>query len=77
MAARRSTLGVPGASARAQYLRRQAAREQRSAKSVQPHHELAWLLGAEGEELLADMLSESLADCPARLLHDRRVPSPR
>ena len=77
MAARRSTLGVPGASARAQYLSRQAAREQRSGKGVQPQHELAWLLGAEGEELLADMLSEALADTTARLLHDRRVPETR
>lgn len=70
----RPTIGVPGASARAQYLRRQAARERRSEKAPQPLHELAWLMGAEGEERLADFLSESLADTTARLLHDRRVP---
>ncbi len=70
----RPTIGVPGASARAQYLRRQAAREQRCDKAPQPRHELVWLIGAEGEELLADFLSESLADTTARLLHDRRVP---
>lgn len=68
-------MGVPGASARAQHARCRAARERRTGKDgPQSGQEYVWRLGAEGEELLADLLGELLADTPVQLLHDRRIP---
>lgn len=78
-------LGVPGASARREFERRQARREERIrsahkrlgglilAVSDDPQSTTAWSVGAAGEELLGARLDE-LAGDDVRVLHDRRVP---
>lgn len=77
--------GVPGASARREYERRQARRENRIrsehrklgglilAVSKDPQSNRAWDTGALGEERLGTRLNE-LAGESLRVLHDRRIP---
>lgn len=77
--------GVPGASARREFERRKARREQRihdkhpriggllHALSDEPQSTTAWEVGALGEERLGARLSE-LASEQFRVLHDRRIP---
>lgn len=83
-------IGVPGASARKEYERRRAKREQKidekwgtgrlgrfvKAISDDPQSTTAWSQGAKGEERVAEILHERLGD-HAVLLHDRRVPKTR
>lgn len=83
-------IGVPGASARKEFERRRAKREQRieekwgsgrlgrfvKAVSDDPQSTTAWAQGAKGEERVAEILHERLGD-HAVLLHDRKVPSTR
>lgn len=80
-------VGTPGASARKEFDRRHAKREQqieerwgtgrlgRMAKllSDDPQSTTAWARGAHGEERVAEILSERLNE-HAVLLHDRKVP---
>jgi hypothetical protein len=80
-------IGTPGASARKEFERRRARREQkveakwgtgrmgRFAKAVSddPQSTKAWAQGAGGEERVAEILTHALAD-QAILLHDRKVP---
>jgi hypothetical protein len=80
--------GTPGASARREFERRRAAREQRirdkhpriggliHALSDDPQSTRAWDTGAIGEERLGHRLNE-LASETLRVLHDRRVPGGR
>ena len=80
-------IDVPGGSARREYERRKAGREQRiraahpklggliPALSDDPQSTRAWERGAIGEELLAERLKDLPAD--TRVLHDRRVPGSR
>lgn len=80
--------GVPGASARREYERRHARREERIrtehrrlgglilALSADPQSTTAWDTGALGEERLGARLDE-LADDSLRVLHDRRIPGSR
>jgi hypothetical protein len=83
-------VGTAGASARKEYERRQAKREQQIEQkwgtgrigkvakflSDEPQTTKAWAEGAKGEERVAKILHEHLAD-KAILLHDRRVPKTR
>ncbi|MFV0317068.1 MAG: nuclease-related domain-containing protein [Microthrixaceae bacterium] len=80
-------LGVAGASARREYDRRHAKREQKLEEtwgtgrigkvakflSDDPQTTKAWAQGARGEERLAKVLQDSLGES-AVLLHDRKVP---
>jgi hypothetical protein len=80
--------GSAGASARREYQRRAAKREQRVrsahpklgglilALSDEPQSTRAWDRGARGEELLAKRL-DALSDRGVLLLHDRRIPGSR
>lgn len=80
--------GTAGASARREFERRSAQREQRIraahpklgglilALSDDPQSTTAWKTGARGEELLGKRL-DSLADRGVRTLHDRRIPGTR
>jgi hypothetical protein len=80
--------GTPGASARREFERRKARREQRirtshphlggliHALSDEPQSTTAWDTGAVGEERLGRRLSE-LAGDTFRVLHDRRIPGTR
>lgn len=80
--------GVAGASARREFERRVAKREQRIrqrhpkmgglilALSDDPQSTTAWQRGAKGEELLGQRLDE-LAARGVRVLHDRRIPRSR
>jgi hypothetical protein len=80
--------GVPGASARREFQRRRANREQRirdkhpkigrliHSLSDEPQSTRAWDTGALGEEKLGSRLNE-LASERLRVLHDRRVPGSR
>lgn len=77
--------GVPGASARREFERRHARREERVrskhkrlggvilALSDDPQSTRAWDTGAVGEERLGARLNE-LAGASLRVLHDRRIP---
>jgi hypothetical protein len=81
-------VGVPGASARREYERRQAKRVQqirekhprtarlRLAMSDDPQSTKAWDAGALGEERLGEALNELSPDT-IRVLHDRRIPDTR
>lgn len=78
-------VGAAGASAKREYERRKAAREQRVrekhphiggfllAISDEPQSTRAWATGARGEELLGSAL-DSLAAKGVRVMHDRRIP---
>ncbi|KRF34677.1 NERD domain protein [Nocardioides sp. Soil805] len=80
--------GTPGGSARREFERRRAAREQRirtkhpkiggllHALSDEPQTTRAWDTGAVGEERLGKRLNE-LASGDVRILHDRRIPRTR
>lgn len=80
--------GTPGASARREFERRSAKREERVraahprlgglilALSDDPQSTTAWARGARGEELLGSALN-GLTDRGVRLLHDRRIPRNR
>jgi hypothetical protein len=80
--------GTPGASARREFERRHARREQQirtahprlggliHALSDDPHSTRAWETGALGEERLGARLNQ-LASDSLRVLHDRRIPGTR
>ncbi|MDQ6937615.1 MAG: NERD domain-containing protein [Actinomycetota bacterium] len=80
--------GTAGASARREFGRRVAKREQRMrerhpnlggmilALSSAPQSTTAWQRGTKGEELLGKRLDE-LTEYGVRLLHDRRIPGTR
>jgi hypothetical protein len=80
--------GTPGASARREFERRKALREQRirdkhprlggliNALSDEPQSTTAWEKGAGGEERLGKRLNELSSD-RLRVLHDRRIPGSR
>jgi hypothetical protein len=80
--------GSPGASARREFERRKAQREERTrtkhprlgglilALSDDPQSTRAWDTGALGEERLGNRLNE-LASDSLRILHDRRIPGSR
>ncbi len=80
--------GSPGASARREFERRKAKREERTrtkhpklgglilALSDDPQSTRAWDTGALGEERLGNRLNE-LASDSLRTLHDRRIPGSR
>ncbi|WAX56200.1 NERD domain-containing protein [Jatrophihabitans cynanchi] len=80
--------GKAGASARREYERRVAKREDRIrarhpklgglllALSEEPQSTTAWERGAKGEELLGRSL-DGLADHGVKVLHDRRIPGTR
>ena len=80
--------GTPGASARREFERRKARREQRirdkhprlggliHALSEEPQSTTAWDKGALGEERVGQRLNE-LASDRLRVLHDRRIPGTR
>ena len=80
--------GTPGASARREFERRSARREQRirtahpklggliHALTDDPQSTRAWDVGAVGEERLGHRLNE-LATDTLRVLHDRRIPGSR
>ena len=80
--------GSPGASARREFERRKAKREERTrtkhpklgglilALSDDPQSTRAWDTGALGEERLGNRLNE-LASDSLRVLHDRRIPGSR
>ncbi len=80
--------GVAGASARREFERRRANREQRIrtahprlgglilAVSDDPQSTKAWAVGANGEEALGRRL-DGLASPTVRVLHDRRIPRTR
>ena len=80
--------GSPGASARREFERRKAKREERTrikhpklgglilALSDDPQSTTAWDTGALGEERLGNRLNE-LASDSLRVLHDRRIPGSR
>jgi hypothetical protein len=81
-------IGTPGASARREYERRQAKRENRIrekhpklgglilAVTDDPQSTTAWDTGALGEERLGRRLNELSSDT-LRVLHDRRIPGSR
>ena len=86
-APRSADAGAPGASARQEYERRKASREARvkdrlgerlgtiaPALAKEPQTTRAWLLGADGERALGNLLD---AIEGARVLHDRQVPRSR
>ncbi|MBD3781998.1 MAG: NERD domain-containing protein [Micrococcales bacterium] len=80
--------GTAGASARREFERRRARREERIrakhprlgglilAVSEEPQSTTAWAVGAKGEEVLGRGL-DALASDTIRLLHDRRIPGSR
>ena len=80
--------GSPGASARREFERRKAKREERTrakhpklgglilALSDDPQSTKAWDTGALGEERLGNRLNELASDA-IRVLHDRRIPGSR
>lgn len=80
--------GTAGASARREFERRSAKRQQRIrerhpklgglilALSDDPQSTTAWRTGARGEELLGECL-DALRDRGVRVLHDRRIPGAR
>ncbi|MGA9860104.1 MAG: nuclease-related domain-containing protein, partial [Solirubrobacteraceae bacterium] len=79
-------LDTPGASARREYERRHAAREDRARQKLgllgvvlartvdEPQSTRAWKTGADGEERVGKRLAKLLAGTEARLLHDRLIP---
>lgn len=81
-------IGIPGASARREFERRQAKREKRIreknpklgglilALSDDPQSTTSWKTGAVGEERVGQRLNE-LATDSLRVLHDRRIPGSR
>lgn len=81
-------IGTPGVSARREFERRKAGREQRlrtkhpkmggllHAISDEPQSTTAWNTGALGEERLGNRLNK-LASDRLRVLHDRRIPGSR
>ncbi len=81
-------IGIPGASARREFERRKAGREQRVreknprlgglilALSDDPQSTRSWQTGAVGEERVGHRLNE-LATDSLRVLHDRRIPGSR
>ena len=81
-------VGSPGASARREFERRKAKREERTrtvhpklgglilALSDDPQSTTAWDTGALGEERLGNRLNQ-LASGSLRVLHDRRIPGSR
>ena len=81
-------VGTAGASARREFERRKAGREQRIraahpkvgglilALSRDPQSTTAWAIGATGEERLGKSL-DLLVSPPCQVLHDRRVPGTR
>ncbi len=81
-------IGTAGASARREFERRAAQREQRIrarhpklgglilALSDDPQSTTAWRTGARGEEVLGSRLNDLAAD-GVRVLHDRRIPKSR
>lgn len=83
------TRSAPGASARAVYERKRAAREQQQRERYgrvggwvagvlsDPQHERAWAKGAIGEAENGRRLEKRLADTRVTLLHDRRIPGSR
>lgn len=83
-----SDVGTPGASARREFERRKARREQRLRKkhpkiggllhaiSDEPQSTAAWYTGAIGEEQLGGRLNELGSD-RLLVLHDRRIPGSR
>ena len=78
--------GVPGASARREYDRRRASREEHARQKLgilgvglarltdEPASTTAWKRGAEGEERVGARLVKLLSGSGVRPLHDRRVP---
>ena len=80
--------GTPGTSARREFKRRSARREERirtahpklggliHALTEDPQSTRAWDVGAFGEELLGRRLNELVSD-ELRIPHDRRVPGSR
>jgi hypothetical protein len=84
----RAAIGVPGTSARREFERRRAAREERIrakhphlgglilAVSDEPQSTKAWAVGANGEETLGQRL-DALVGPSVRVLHDRRIPRTR
>jgi hypothetical protein len=78
--------GVAGASARREYDRRHARREDHARQTLgivgvglarmidEPQHTTAWKRGAEGEERVGARLLKLLDGNDVRLLHDRRMP---
>lgn len=80
--------GIPGASARREFERRKAKREERIRTKHpklgrlilllgdDPQSTRAWDRGALGEERLGDRLNEFASDA-LRVLHDRRIPGSR
>ena len=80
--------GTPGASARREFERRQARREERIRTnhpklgglilrmSDDPQSTKAWEVGAVGEERVGNRLNEIASDT-LRVLHDRRIPGSR
>lgn len=80
--------GTPGGSARREFERRKAAREERIrtrhpkigglilALSDEPQSTTAWDTGAVGEERLGARLNDAASDV-RRMLHDRRIPGSR
>lgn len=79
-------VGVPGASARREYDRRHARREEHAREKLgvigvalarlidEPQHMTAWKRGGEGEEHVGARLEKLLSGTEVKLLHDRRVP---
>lgn len=78
--------GEAGASAAREHERRKAARERRTREAhpligdallalrSAPQHETAFERGAGGERAVGDRLDDRLAEGPAVVLHDRRMP---
>lgn len=81
--------GEAGASAAREHERRKASRERRTREAhpiigdallalrSAPQHETAFDRGARGERAVGERLDEKLADGPAIVLHDRRMPRSR
>ena len=84
-----STLGVAGASALREYMRRRDSRERRAHERAgalgvwltrlrrDPASVRAWKRGAEGEQQVAGQLVRLLEGSDVHLLHDRRLPASR
>jgi hypothetical protein len=78
--------GVPGASARCEYDRRRAQREDHARSKLgpagvlvarvvdEPQHTTAWKTGAAGEGKVGARLEKLLRGTEVKLLHDRRMP---
>lgn len=86
-AAARLPAATSGISARREYERRHAEREDHARRKLgtlgvlltrfvdEPQKTRAWKTGAEGEERAAKRLAKLLADTQVKLLHDLRMPS--